>query len=345
MRAAPNTRCPRCARGRCDCPVGVGPIGRPYSALHVAIAAEELAALSPSEACVLGAVARRSSGCRGACWAAVETLAAAAHVSERTAQRALQRLVELGVLQATAGVGVSTEYTIPAVVVADLLAGDGPGVDLEADEPAEVPRETEQAGGGCHGDGGVTVTGVSPCRGGGVRLTPDQITDPITLPPPCSPTPPAAGGDRWAEHAVQDQVARKRWASDRALADLASSSSPAAVVGRYERGEATLVAVWRRYVATGVWPDAPDGLRSREIRHGLRDAAARWRRGERPVSPPPATGQLELPDEAWPDVVTHLARAPSPAPVAAPPAPATGSGGLVGLAALHEARRRREARQ
>lgn len=366
----PRLRCPRCAQSpsRCGCVPGLGPVGRPYGALHVGLATEA-SELTSTEAHVLQVLARRSTGTWGACWAAVDTLAAAAKVAARTVQRTVARLVELGWLLAEERVGETTIYTVSAAQVWAALASAAaahPVEDLEVADPSpateQLELELEPEGG--HRSPSVSREtppggGVIVDRGWGDRGSPDQITDPILELPPVGSPPdpsPASPPDLPPTPSLREGEAsrepRARWTSDRALLELTTAADPWRTLARYDRGERALVQVWRRYIRTGVWPDAPDGLRAREIRAGLADAARRWRAGERLAPAAPRSTQLELGlDDGVRDGAVLLVdeallearRPPPPVPVPPPGAPRTAPTPLVGAAALQEARRRRAA--
>lgn len=77
---------------------------------------------------------------------------------------------------------------------------------------------------------------------------------------------------------------RAEWVRTRALAELVDmqqrGADVSATLTRYERGETGLVDVYWSYTkgkpGRQVWPDAPDGLRRRDIVAGLQRAAMDW---------------------------------------------------------------------
>ena len=98
-----------------------------------------------------------------------------------------------------------------------------------------------------------------------------------------TPQPPAQG--RGAD--------RTEWVAARALRELEEHDDQPALLSRYERGEGLLVDAWfamarprrvQRRTLNGIeqqlhraWPDAPSGLKRREIVDGLVRAAQRFR--------------------------------------------------------------------
>ena len=77
---------------------------------------------------------------------------------------------------------------------------------------------------------------------------------------------------------------RAEWVRKRALDELLDlqqrGADVAGALARYERGETGLVDVYWSYTkgkpGRQVWPDAPDGLRRRDIVAGLQRAAMDW---------------------------------------------------------------------
>jgi len=174
MHSAPTATPDRCTsndyHGRREIP----------SALDVELAAERDPDLTVHEIAVLGVIARRASGCEGACWLAIPRLAAAAHVGLRTAQRALRRLVEAGWLSELRAPRSSTVYRVRAVRVRTPPRPTGPLFDasFETGAPEEPAPEQLRAR-------------VSQRHPEGATAAPDQTRDQINQIPP---DPPEGGG-------------------------------------------------------------------------------------------------------------------------------------------------------
>jgi hypothetical protein len=273
------------------------------SALDVMLAARLDRRLNGTRAHVLHQVAIYASGCAGACWAAVETIAAAAHVAANTARRALHELVALGWLVAIREVGRSVVYRVNVAQVSDPRRS--------VVEAVEVDRQL-----------GLAYGGGLPLREGGAPAPgADQNTDQTILAPPLAPPAGGDGANRCAVELPDDPFellevlerleqqaarevepvvdagaplpldrghsARVEWVARRALGELGDVSDPEHLeltLERYRTGDGGLVdvyATWSRpQRARGTvirtWADAPDGLRRREIRAGLRLARERW---------------------------------------------------------------------
>lgn len=301
---APVLSCPRCQRSprRCECTPGLGPVGRPFGPLAVQ-SAVEVSGLRSTLRHVLMVVARRATGTWGVWWGATVTLGDLVGVADRTIRTALGELVELGVLWAEERSGDTTLYRIRPDWVAAVLAGDGLEVDEEpAPEPApsvEVSgRSTRNVESPDPRSGRIYDPGGSTIRGGRIDDPPIRDRSMDNNPPP-SPPPRAEGGDP-----------RVAWVARRALGDLSTSSDPLSTLRRYDVGEHALVGVWVTWARDGTWPDAPAGLRAREVRAGLREAAREWRCGRRAPAPPPPA-QLPLPEPSPDDAAPCPPRSPS----------------------------------
>lgn len=148
----------------------------------------------------------------------------------------------------------------------------------QRNEPDETPNEDEGEG-QAEGQNGPDLT------------RPRDVTRDRSPPP----TPAQGAGASRAE-------TRREWVAERALRELQEHDDPAGLLDRYDRAEGALVDAWCRLsrprktrratlggseeVSIRAWPDAPSGLKQREIADGLARAAQRWRvlasAGERP---------------------------------------------------------------
>lgn len=246
--------------------------------------------LTPTRALMLVQVATYSNGCQGSCWASVATLAAAAHVAERTAQRALRELVEVGWLHELREVGRSTVYRVSAERVRHPHVDPGPLFSSVSAPERDDADQLPLFGGG-----------VSQCHPRGVSVTPDQTTD-QTIPDPPQPPRKRGGSTSPPEIDLEERPRpalpletgdpeRVEWVASFVAAELAlvaeeqsveaARSSAAQFARREGRIVDNLVALTRPIRAAGGrlvrrLPDAPDGLRRREIAAGMVVGARRW---------------------------------------------------------------------
>lgn len=257
--------------------------------------------LTVTRAAILQVIALFASGCGGACWASISTIASAAHVSDRTAQRAIRELVTRGWVLELREVGRSTVYRVSAERVRAPAAPHEP----RRDEPEQLD---------------LFAGGVSQCRGGGDTVTPDQTVDQTITDPPLPPRKrggqPSSRAASTPEHLDRPERrhapasvevlepppapplpldrgdrARIEWVAgfagrdlDDTLADEGADRA-VEVAERLQLGLArhvdAVVALTKpqrvhggRLVRAEV--DAPEGLRRREIAIGLRIGASRW---------------------------------------------------------------------